>query len=132
MHNHQSHNSHHSQQSHHKHDVRKAVEPILKLRDELGAKGEKEMEMAGQACMGLYPCAKKPDESERSECLEEYRIKLVNLLEKNGSPSSKASSKSSSKSASKSKSKGKSSKKGVRARSRSISKSRSKSRSRSR
>jgi len=129
MHNHQSH------QSHHKHDVRKAVEPILKLRDELGSKGEKEMEMAGQACMGLYPCAKKPDESERSECLEEYRIKLVNLLEKNGAPSSKASSKSSSKASSKpskSKSKGKSSKKGGRARSRSRSKSRSKSRSRSR
>jgi hypothetical protein len=128
-------NNHQSHQSHHKHDVRKAVEPILKLRDELGSKGEKEMEMAGQACMGLYPCAKKPDESERSECLDEYRVKLVNLLEKNGSPSSKASSKSSSKSASKpskSKSKGKSSKKGGRARSRSRSKSRSKSRSRSR
>ena len=119
--------SHNSQQSHHKHDVRKVVEPILKLRDELGSRGEKEMEMAGKACMGLYPCAKKPDESERSECLDEYRVKLVNLLE--GTPSSKAShktsSKSSSKSKSKSKSKGKSSKKGGRARSRSKSRSRS-------
>ena len=126
--------SHHSQQSHHKHDVKKAVEPILRLRDELGSKGEHELKMAGEACMGLYPCAKKPDESERSECLEEYRIKLVNLLEKNGSPSSKSAHKAS-KSAhktSKAKSKGKSSKKGGRARSRSRSKSRSKSRSRSR
>jgi len=126
--------SHNSHQSHHKHDVRKAVEPILKLRDELGSRGEKEMEMAGKACMGLYPCAKKPDESERSECLDEYRVKLVNLLEKSGAPSSKASHKTSSKSASKSKSKskGKSSKKGGRARSRSRSRSKSRSKSRSR